>query len=127
GSYAKADGISILTSTGLTPITNPTPIVTPLEAIVFNGKSYAFGASITPKYGLVLSGSYSKANSSTAAFTATSSNETEQLNTMLQYKVRQLWITGGYLKLRQGLSITGLPPVSNSSFFVGITRWFNFF
>ena len=56
-----------------------------------------------------------------------SENSTAQLNTMLQYKVRKLWITGGYLKLQQGFSISGQPPASYSSFFVGITRWFKFF
>lgn len=127
GSYGKADGTSILTPTGLSPISNPTPVLTPLQTFVFNGKSYSFGASTTPKYGLVLSGSYSKTSSSTFGNSANSLNDTVQLNTMLQYKVRQLWITGGYLKLRQGLSITGQPPSSYSSFFVGITRWFNFF
>lgn len=127
GSYSKADGTSILTPTGLAPVSNPTPIPTPLQAILFNGKSYSFGASTSPRYGLILSGIYSKTNSSTAAASAASWNETEQLNTTLQYKVRQVWITGGYLKLRQGLSITGQPPSSDSSFYVGITRWFNFF
>ena len=58
---------------------------------------------------------------------ATSQNTTAQLNTMLQYKVRQLWITGGYLRLQQGFSITGQPAASYSSFFMGITRWFKFF
>jgi hypothetical protein len=127
GSYAKADGTSILTATGLTPITNPTPGLGPFEEIVFNGKSYSFGMSTTPIRGLVLSGSYSRARSNTVASSAFSENTTAQLNTMLQYKVRQLWITAGYLKLQQGFSITGQPPTSDSSFFVGITRWFKFF
>ena len=127
GSYSKADGTSILTPTGLTPISSPIPGTIPFEAIVFNGKSYSFGASTTPIRGLVLSGTYSRADSNTFAPTATSDNKTEQWNTMLQYRIRKLWITGGYLKLRQGFSITGMPPSSDSSFFVGITRWFNFF
>ena len=38
---------------------------------------------------------------------ASSLNNTEQMNAMLQYKLRQLWITGGYLKLPQGFSIIG--------------------
>jgi len=126
GSYTKADGTAILTPTGLTPISNPLPVA-PIEAIVFNGKSYSFAASTTPIYGLILTGTYSKTTSNTSALSVASLNQTQQLNTMLQYKVRQLWITGGYLKLRQGLSITGQPPSSYSSFFVGITRWFNFF
>ena len=127
GSYGKADGTSILTATGLTPISSPTPDLSPFQEIVFNGKSYAFGMSTTPIHGLILSGSYSIAKSDTEAISVFSKNSTAQLNTMLQYKVRKLWLTAGYLKLQQGFSITGQPPTSDSSFFVGITRWFNFF
>jgi len=127
GSYGKADGTSFLTPTGLTPITNPVPILTPMQEVLFGGKSYSFGASTSPLRGLVLSGSYSLTKSNTLANSATSQNTTAQLNTMLQYKVRQLWITGGYLRLQQGFSITGQPAASYSSFFMGITRWFKFF
>lgn len=125
GGYGKSDGTSFLTPNGLTPVTNPVPL--PLQSVIFNGKSYSFGMSTTPIRGLVLSGSYSNTKSNTAADSAISANSTAQLNTMLQYKVRKLWITGGYLKLQQGFTISGQPPASYSSFFVGITRWFKFF
>ena len=125
GSYSDSQGLSILTPTGLTTVT--TPIVSPLQSVAFGGKSYSFGASTTPRRGLVLSAAYSDAKSNTAASSAFSENTTRLLNGMLQYKVRQLWITGGYLRLQQGFTITGQPPMSDSSFFVGITRWFKFF
>ncbi len=126
GSYGKADGNSILTATGLVPVSS-TPIPTPFPAVFFNGKSYSFGASATLRRGLVFSGTYSKARSETSSDSVNSSNSNAQLTTMLQYKVRQLWIQGGYLKLQQGFSITGQPYASYSSFYMGITRWFNFF
>lgn len=125
GSYGKADGTSILTATGLVPVT--TPVLSALPAVYFNGKSYSFSASATPIRGLVLSGTYSKSRSETLSDSVSSSNSNAQLTTMLQYKVRQLWVTGGYLKLQQGFSITGQPYASYSSFYMGITRWFNFF
>jgi hypothetical protein len=128
GTYNRSDGTSILTPTGLTPITNPTPIVNPLQEVMFGGKAYGIGASLTPKRGLILSANYSDARSNTTATAlATSQNSTRLLNGLLQYKVRQLWIVGGYLKLQQGFSITGQPPMSDTSFYVGITRWFRFF
>ncbi len=130
GSYGKSNGTSILTPTGLTPVTTPTPIVSPLQAVMFGGNSYSIGASVTPRRGFILSASYSDARSNTAALAATSGNSlntTRLLNGMLQYKVRQLWITGGYLRLQQGFSITGQPPMSDTSFFMGVTRWFKFF
>lgn len=127
GAYGKSDGTSILTANGLVPITTTPLVPSTLPAVVFNGKSYSFGASTTPIHGLVLSGTYAKARSETMANSVSSQNSTGQINTMLQYKVRQLWITGGYLKLQQGFSITGQPYASYSSFYMGITRWFNFF
>ena len=127
GSYGKSDGTSFITPSGLTPVSNPVPVLPGLQSIIFAGKSYSFGASATPIRGLVLSGSYSNTKSDTAADSVDSRNATAQLNTMLQYKVRKLWITAGYLKLQQNFSISGQPAASYSSFFVGITRWFKFF
>ena len=127
GSFGKSDGTSILTPTGLTPITSPTPVTTPFPQIVFNAKAYSFGASTNPIHGLVLSANYSKSRSDTLADMASSLNKNASLNALLQYRLRQVWITGGYLRLQQGFSITGLPASSDSSFFIGITRWFTFF
>ncbi len=127
GAYSKADGTSILTPTGLTPVLVPVPIVTPAQVILFGGKAYSIGAATTPIRGLTLSASYSKALSNTVGTTASSQNNTEQMSAFLQYKLRQLWITGGYLKLTQGFSVIGGPPTTGSSFFIGVSRWFKFF
>ena len=127
GAYARADGTSILTPTGLTSVAVPLPIVSPGQLVLFGGKSYSLGAATTPIRGMTLSAGYSRANSNTSSSAASSQNSTEQQYVMLQYKLRQLWITGGYLKLVQGFSILGTPPTSGSSFFVGISRWFKFF
>jgi hypothetical protein len=127
GSYAKADGTSILTPTGLTPVLVPVAVLTPTQLFMFGGKSWAAGASTTPVHGLVLSANYAKGTSNTLGTFAASENSTEQLDTELQYKFRQLWFTAGYLRLVQGFSILGGPPASGSSFYVGISRWFKFF
>ena len=127
GAYSKADGTSILTPTGLTPVLVPVPIVTPAQVILFGGKAYSIGAATTPIRGLTLSASYSKALSNTVGTSASSQNNTEQMSAFLQYKLRQLWITGGYLKLTQGFSVLGGPPTKGSSFFIGVSRWFKFF
>jgi len=126
GAYAKADGTSILTPTGLASVGVPLP-VGPGQVILFGGRSYSFGAGATPIRGMTLSAGYSKANSNTSSSATSSQNTTEQQYVMLQYKLRQLWITGGYLKLSQGFSILGTPPTSGSSLFIGISRWFKFF
>ncbi len=51
GSYGKADGISILTATGLDAGLDDDPDLTPLQPIVFNGKSYSFGGITTRSAG----------------------------------------------------------------------------
>jgi len=126
-SYARVSGTSIVTPTGLTPVNIPLPILTPAEVIMFGGKSYSFGAATTPIRGLTLSAIYSKMRSNTTGISSFSHNSNIQMSTQLQYKLRQLWITGGYLRLVQGISIVEGPPVSSSSFFIGISRWLNFF
>lgn len=127
GSYSKAHGTSIVTSEGLVPVTNPIPNVFPFQTLVFNGTSYSAGASTSPKRGLILSGSYSHSRSNTLGGTADSRNSSAQLNTLVQYRVRQLWLQAGYIKVQQGFTITGLRATSDSAFWVGISRWFNFF
>jgi hypothetical protein len=124
GGYSKASGNSILTPSGLTP--SPIPIPT-AQTILFDGSSYSLGAFATPSRGLVLSASYSRANSNTLGLSAASQTSTTQLVTLVQYRLRQVWIQGGFLRLSQGLSITGQPPTMNASFYMGISRWFNFF
>jgi len=124
GGYSKATGNSILTPSGLTP--SPIPIAT-AQTILFNGSSYNLGAFATPTRGLILSASYSRANSNTLGASAASGTSTTQLVTLLQYRLRQVWLQGGFLRLSQGLSITGQPSTMNASFYVGISRWFNFF
>jgi hypothetical protein len=36
-------------------------------------------------------------------------------------------LQGGFFKLNQALSISGQPPLMTGSFYMGISRWFNFF
>lgn len=125
GSYGKANGLSVLTPTGLVSISGP--VVTPFPTVFFNGKSYAGGASYTPSRGLIFSATYSSNTSNTLGSSIASENTTRLLTGLLQYKVRKIWITGGYLRLQQGFSITGQPPLSDSSFYIGMTRWFKAF
>ncbi len=124
--YSRVSGTSIITPTGLTTITVPVPILLP-TILLFGGKSYSFAAATTPVHGLVLSSSYSKMKSNTTGTSVFSQNSNNQYNAQLQYKLRQLQIVGGYLRLTQGFTILGGPPLSDSTFFIGISRWFNFF
>ena len=56
-----------------------------------------------------------------------SANNNNQFNTLIQYQVRKLNFVSGYSRLEQGFSGTGTKPEIISSYYMGISRWFNFF
>ena len=124
--YIQGSGQSVLTSTGIQPLP-PTPGLPPEGIIVYNGKSYGAGIAITPIPRLTISGNYSHAMSDTLSSTAISNNHTDIFYSQMQYRLRKISVLAGYTKFTQGISAAGTPPGSEYSFFVGVTRWFNFF
>jgi hypothetical protein len=77
--------------------------------------------------GLTLSASYAKALSATNSTSTNSNNNSEDMNFLLIYHFRKLTFNGGYSRLYQGFSAAGTPPALVGSFYVGVSRWFNFF
>lgn len=126
GNYIQASGNSVLTSTGIQPIP-PTPGLPPEGIIVYNGTSYGAGVTLTPIPRLSLTGTYSHAVSDTLSDTISSHNRTEIFYSQLQYRLRKITILGGFTKFSQGISAAGTPPGSQYSYFIGVTRWINFF
>ena len=127
GTYAKSSGNAILTGTGLAPTPIPVPIVTPTSVVLYGGHAYSFGIGASPVRRLSISGSYSKALSNTFSTSLASNNNSEMITTRIQYQFRQVFFQAGYSKLNQGFSLSGQPPAMLSSYYVGISRWFNFF
>jgi hypothetical protein len=122
GLYTKSRGISLLGAGGpVAPL--PTPGL--INFILFNGTSYGGGLSVTPLRRLVVSGSFNRALSDTLA-NITSHNNTEIFNAQLQYHLRSIGLHAGYTRFTQGISAIGA-PANTTSYFVGITRWFDFF
>lgn len=124
--YAQSRGQALLTSTGIQPIP-PTPGLSPEGLIVYNGKSYGAGLALTPISRLTISANYSNATSDTLSSSANSNNRTEIFYGQFQYRLRQISVLGGYTKFTQAISAAGTPPGSQYSFFIGVTRSFNFF
>jgi hypothetical protein len=124
--YIQALGQAVLTSTGIQPIP-PTPGLPPEGVIVYNGKSYGAGIGFTPIPRLTISGNLSHAMSDTLSSTALSNNHTVIFYSQMQYRLRKISVLAGYTKFTQGISAAGTPPGSQYSYFVGVTRWFNFF
>jgi hypothetical protein len=120
--YGQSTGISLLGAGGLVSLT-PTPGLT--NQIFYSGSSYGGGVSLTPVRRMSISGAFSRGISNTLAAT-TSHNDTEVYNAQLQYHLRRIGLQAGYLRFTQGISAIGAPATS-TSYFVGFTRWFNFF
>jgi hypothetical protein len=127
GSYSKASGQALATGAGLVPIPIPSPILPASLVSLYGGDSYSFALSSSPIRNLILSASYSKSLSNTSNSGATSSNETDQYNALVQYRVRKLNFDSGYARLGQGFSGSGTGPEVVSSFYIGVMRWFNLF
>jgi hypothetical protein len=122
GLYTKSNGVSLLGAGGLV---GPPPTPGLNDFIFFGGTSYGGGFSVTPIRRLVFAGSFSRSISTTIAST-TSHNNTEIFNAQLQYHLRRIGLQAGYTQFTQGISAVGTPAKTNS-FFVGMTRWFDFF
>lgn len=126
GNYTKASGQSILTSGGLVPLP-PTPGVPASDLILFSGDSYGGGISATPLRRLTVSATFSRALSNTLSSSTYSRNNTEIFNAQVQYHLRRIGLLSGYTRFSQGISAVGAPPGSANSYFVGVSRWFDFF
>jgi len=122
GTYSQSTGISLLGAGGFVPVSG-TPGVS--DFITFGGTSYGGGISATPIRRMILAGSFSRAISNTVGPTI-SHNNTEIFNAQLQYHLRRIGLQAGYTRFEQGISAAGA-PANNTSYFAGITRWFDFF
>jgi len=126
GNYTKASGQAILTSAGLVAVP-PTPGVPASNLILFNGDSYGGGVSATPLRHLTISGSFSRAISGTLSEVIRSRNNTELFNAQMQYHFRRIGVLAGVTRFSQGVSASGTPPGTANSYFIGVSRWFDFF
>jgi len=122
GQYTEGYGQSLNVAGTLAGLP-PTPGIT--NYILFNGSAYGGGISATPIPRLVIGATYNRAISNTLA-QVISHNDTQIYNAQLQYHMRQIGIQAGYTRFGQGISAVGT-PLSTTSYFVGISRWFNFF
>ena len=128
-SYSKSSGNGIQSGAGVVVTPTPEPVVGATDLILFGGKSYSFGLSSTPKRKLTLSASYARSESNSSLSGIRSNSDTKQFHAFFQYQFRKMYLTGGYSNLVQGFNRSGkLTPQENvSAFFIGVSRWFNFF
>ena len=130
GSYAKSNGNALITPTGLVTTPVPVPILNPSSVVLFNGTSYAAGIGASPVRGLTITASFSKGISNTQTRASTisySNNNNQNANAIIYYNFRKLNFTAGYSRLVQGFSIADVPFTKVGSYYVGVSRQFNFF
>ncbi len=127
GAFSESRGNALLTSTGLVTTSVPLPAINPAAVVFYNGKSFSAGLGAHPTRGLTLSASFAKALSDTQSSATNSNNNNENLNVFMTYYLRKVSLVAGYSRLVQGFSVSGTPPTMVGSFYVGVTRWFNFF
>ncbi len=124
--YLTASGNSLLTPVGIVPLP-PLPGQPPSNVIVYNAKSYGGGVSWTPVRRMVLSGTYSRSLSDTLTGPTFSKNDTEIFYGQLQYRLRRISLLAGFTRFTQSISASGVPPGTVTSYYGGISRWFDFF
>ena len=127
GSYSRSNGQALATGAGLVPVPVPSPIVPSNLVSLFGGDSYSFGLSSSPAKRLTLAAAYSKSISNTTNAAFSSANKNNEFNVLTQYQFRKMNFISGYSRLEQGFSGTNSQPQTISSFYIGVSRWFNFF
>ena len=127
GTYSKSDGTGIETGAGLISTPTPQPVLNPTDLILYGSKSYSFGLSSNPKRRLTVAASWARAYGNSNVVGIVSWNNTEMINAQFQYQFRKMYMTGGYSRLNQGFSVSATGPEKISAFYIGVSRWFNFF
>jgi len=127
GGYSKASGQALATGSGLVGVPIPTPVVPSNLLYLFGGESYSMGLSSSPVKHLILSANYANSSYNTVGNLITSANSNNQFNSLIQYQVRKLTFVSGFARLQQGFSTSGTKPEIISSYYMGLSRWFNIF
>jgi len=126
--YNQSSGYFIITANGLSP-TPPgvPPGVLPPEALsLFSSRAFSTSASATLLRRLVVSGAYTRGMGHSITPTLAVGNENRMLTGLMRYRLRRIYLTGGFTRFSQGITSVGTPGVVTSYNF-GISRWFNLF
>ncbi len=122
--YSRSSGVGILTAAGIVTTPVPAPILP--QTTVYGGKSYSFGIGGTPIRRLTVSFSYADSIGNTATPPVGFTYNTKSIYSLVQYRFRQMGFNGGYSRFIQGFGPSGT-PLDTTAFYVGVSRWFNFF
>jgi len=127
GSYSKSSGEAFATGAGLVTVPITTPVSSSDLVSLYGGNGYSFSLASSPVRRLTISASYARSVSNTSSDSITSNNTNDEYNLLIQYQLRKLSCISGYSRLGQGFSGSGSPSAILSSYYVGVSRWFNIF
>ncbi len=123
--YAESSGNMIVTNQGL--VQNPVPGLGSNQTVPFSGKSYNAGYANTLIKNTALSLAWSRFVSTGSGTGLLSDTSSEQYSGSLAYAYRKLNFTANFVHSEQGASVTTALPSNITVFYVGVSRWFNFF
>jgi hypothetical protein len=126
--YSQSNGASLLTANGLIsiPAGLPPGLITS-NVVIYNGKSFGASASGTLFRKILISGAYSEASGATISPQLSTKSNSQMFTSMLRYPYRKVYITAGFTRFNQGISSSSGLPAMISSYYFGISRWFNIF
>lgn len=129
GFYSKADGAALFTPTGLVSIPSnlPPSLFAPGAVIEYGSTAWGVNASTVLMRRLTVSGGYANGSGLTVDPLLRTSTSNELYNVIFQYRLRKIFVNGGYTNLRQNVGTVGSFPVNVTTYYIGISRWFNFF
>ncbi len=127
GNYSKSSGASLFTATGLLPVPVPQPIIPAGGLATYDATGWGGGFGFSPMRRLTINGTYSRVDSNILSVTGNSVNASDQMSSRVDYQFRKVYFYSGYIRLRQTISATGTPPTSLTTYYFGLSRWFNFF
>lgn len=129
GFYSKSDGAAALTTTGLVAIPTglPTSIFAPGSIMTYDSKAYGLNASAVIRRRLTISAGYADSRGSTVDPLLTVYTGNQLYNIITQYRLRKIYINSGFTRLHQSVGTVGKAPVTVMAYYIGVSRWFNFF
>ena len=129
GFYSKSDGAAAFTPTGLVPVPIglPPSLFAPGAIIEYGSKAWGVNASTVVRRRLTLSGGYASSDGSTVDPVQSTFSNNQIYNIIFQYRLRKIFVNGGYTELHQDVGTVGSVPVKVTTYYIGISRWFNFF
>lgn len=129
GFYSKSRGEAAFTANGLVAIPGnlPPSALPPGSVVVFDSKAYGINGSASPIKRLYLSLGYAQSNGDTVDPLMTTFTKNNLINGVMQYRLRKIYVNAGYTHLRQSIGTAGSTPITVTSYYFGISRWFNFF